>query len=87
MREKRLHPRTSHHATAILSHPSFHASVKIIDMSAGGIAVDMGSYDSPPVGTIVEVTIKKPTGKINQQALPMRIMHIQANGRVGLAFV
>ena len=87
MHEKRQHPRSSAYMSAIISHPSFRVTVKIIDISAGGLSVDMSNMSRTPVGTIVDVIIKKTTGKINEQAVAMRVMHVQANGRVGLAFV
>lgn len=87
MHEKRQHPRSSLHATAIISHPSFRATVKVINISAGGLSVDMSNTSRPPVGTVVDVLIKKPTGTINEKPLAMRVKHIQPNGIVGLAFV
>lgn len=87
MQEKRQHPRSTLHASATLSHPSFHATVRVIDISAGGIAVDIGSTPKPPVGTLIDVMIKKATGPINKTPVTMRITHIQANGIMGLAFV
>lgn len=87
MQEKRQHPRITLHASATLSHPSFHVNVKVIDMSSGGIAVDMNQMQRPPVGTIIDVMIKKATGPINNTPIAMRVAHAQANGVVGLTFV
>lgn len=87
MREKRQYARQSIHATATISHPHFSMSVKVVDISSGGIAVDMSHYTHPPIGTLVNVVIKRLTGVISTEPHNMRVAHTQANGLVGLAFV
>jgi hypothetical protein len=88
MKELRQHSRQTSSVSVSIAHPSFATiTVKAKDISAGGIAVDMSNHSRPPVGTIVQVTIKRHVGAINEHPLAMRVTHVQANGIVGLAFV
>lgn len=80
--------RTSSDAQVLMSHPGFGTiNVKARDVSDGGISVVMGSNVSPPVGTIVNVIIKRHTGALNAEPIPMEVMHIQPGGIVGLSFL
>jgi hypothetical protein len=88
VKDNRRYLRTSSNATVIVSHPSFGSiSAKARDLSDGGIAVDMANHISPPVGTVVDVIIKRYTGVLNAKPIPMIVKHIEANGIVGLAFI
>lgn len=69
----------------------FHAATGVVaakarDLSDGGIFVAAGSYPLPPIGTLLEVRIKRHTGAINQQPVAMRVIHRNHDG-MGLAFV
>lgn len=86
--ENRRAMRTSSDAIVLLSHPSFGTiTVKARDLSDGGISVDIGNHISPPVGTVVDVIIKRHKGTLNATPIPMVVRHLQFNGIVGLAFI
>lgn len=69
-----------------MQHPSLGMiRVQARDLSEGGIFALMGSHQPPPVGTVVMVRIKRPTGVINETPVPMRVIHHQPGG-IGLAF-
>lgn len=88
MIEHRQYLRTSTDATVLISHPGFGSvTVKARDLSDGGISVDMSHHPRPPVGTIVQVIIKRYTGALNTTPVNMQVRHVQLNGIVGLAFV
>lgn len=87
MPEQRLHSRTPSAALVELLHPALgRIEVRARDLSDGGIFVLMGSHVPPPVGTVLQVRIKRFTGAINQEPVPMRVVHHQSGG-IGLAFV
>lgn len=84
---RRKHIRTPYHATVALSHPSFGTvNVQTKDISEGGLAVDFGHHIPPPVGTVVDVIIKRYTGPINKEPLSMNVVYAHSDGMVGLAF-
>lgn len=86
-RNRRKHIRMPYHAVVALSHPSFGTvNVKTRDISEGGLAVDFGHHVPPPVGTVVDVIIKRYTGPINKEPLPMSVVYAHPGGMVGLAF-
>lgn len=85
--EQRRYSRTASSALVEMHHPSLGTiEVKARDLSDGGIFVLMGNHPAPPVGTLLKVRIKRYTGVINREPVPMRVVHQQAGG-VGLAFV
>lgn len=85
--EQRRHVRTPSGALVEMNHPSFgKIEIKARDLSDGGIFALMGNYQPPPVGITVMVRIKRYTGVINQEPVPMRVVHQQREG-VGLAFI
>lgn len=87
LEEQRRHVRTPSGAVVEMQHPSLGTiQIKARDLSDGGIFALMGNYRAPPVGTTVMVRIKRYTGVINQEPVPMRVVH-QQQGGVGLAFV
>ncbi|HEY9034728.1 MAG TPA: PilZ domain-containing protein [Pseudomonadales bacterium] len=80
--------RTSSDAQVIMMHPGFgQIMVKARDLSDGGISVFMKHHVCPPVGTIVQVIIKRHTGTLNAEPVAMEVRHVQADGIVGLSFV
>jgi hypothetical protein len=86
MHEQRRYDRSASSALVELHHPSFGMiEVKARDLSEGGVFVLMGRHPSPPVGTLLQVRIKRYTGVINQEPVPMRVVHHQPGG-IGLAF-
>ena len=86
--ERRHNLRTSAEAQVIIIHPGIgRITVKARDLSDGGISVDMKHQVIPPVGTIVDVIIKRHTGALNRDPVSMQVRHIQHDGTVGLAFV
>ncbi len=85
--EQRRYVRRPTRAVVEMHHPSFGTiEIGARDLSDGGIYALMGNYQAPPVGTTVMVRIKRYTGVINQQPVPMLVVHQQADG-IGLAFV
>lgn len=88
MIEHRQYLRTPSDALVVITHPGFGSvTVKARDLSDGGLSVDMGHHPRPPVGTVVQVLIKRHTGAINALPVNMQVKHVQLNGIVGLAFV
>jgi hypothetical protein len=85
--DQRKYVRTASGAVVELFHPTLgRIEAKARDLSEGGIFVLMGNQVLPPVGTLLQVRIKRYTGAINQEPVPMRVVHHQAGG-IGLAFV
>lgn len=67
-----------------------HASIGILhgsarDISDGGVFVQLQNVILPPVGTVLEVTIKRFTGAINAEPVAMQVVHHNGMG-VGLSF-
>jgi hypothetical protein len=67
-----------------------HASIGILhgsarDISDGGVFVQLQNVILPPVGTVMDVTIKRFTGAVNADPVAMRVMHHNGTG-VGLSF-
>ena len=86
--DNRRYMRTSSDAQVVMSHPGFGSiSVKARDVSDGGISVYMGIHVSPPVGTVVDVIIKRHKGALNAEPIRMEVRHIQPGGIVGLSFL
>jgi hypothetical protein len=86
MEEQRRFNRVPTSAVVEMQHPVLGMiEVKARDLSDGGISVLMGSYPAPPIGTMLMVRIKRFTGVINQEPIPMRVVHHHGGG-VGLAF-
>lgn len=56
------------------------------DISEGGIYVRTGNSPKPPIGTVLRVRLKRHSGLINIEPLPMRVVHHQRDG-VGLVFL
>lgn len=87
MEEQRRYARVPTSAVVEMQHPSFGPiEIRARDLSDGGIFALMGSYQAPPIGMVVMVRIKRYTGVINQEPVPMKVVHQQTGG-VGLAFV
>lgn len=85
---RRQYLRTPSDAMVQISHPGFGTfTVSAHDLSDGGIAVNMGNHICPPIGTIVDVIIKRHTGAINADPVKMEIRHVQVSGIAGLKFV
>ena len=86
--ENRRYMRTSTDAIVEMTHPGFGTiTVKAKDLSDGGICVDMGNHIAPPLGTVVDVIIKRHTGALNSEPVKMEVMHTQLNGTAGLSFI
>ncbi|MGI9296213.1 MAG: PilZ domain-containing protein [Pseudomonadales bacterium] len=85
--ERRRYARRAINATVLLSHPAFGTiKSRALDMSDGGLYVDTGFHIAPPIGTILQVTIKRHTGPINDQPIDMQVAH-KRDGGLGLKFV
>lgn len=87
MDDLRRFSRASTTALVELFHPSLGTiEAKARDLSDGGIFVLMGQHSSPPIGTELQVRIKRYTGTLNQEPVRMRVVHHQAGG-IGLVFI
>ena len=87
MKEQRRYMRKNSEAQVEISHPSLGVvEFKAKDLSDGGVFVFLGNHIALPVGTLVQVRIKRHTGFINEQAVDMQVVHHQ-NGGMGLMFV
>jgi hypothetical protein len=85
--EQRRFVRSPSSALVEMQHPTLGLiEVKARDLSDGGISVLMGNIPAPPLGLVMQVRIKRYTGIINKEPVPMRVVHHQF-GCVGLAFV
>lgn len=87
MEEHRRFDRSSSEAIVELRHPTLGlVEVRARNLSAGGIFVLMGANPVPPIGTELQVRIKRHTGLINAEPVAMRVVHHQLGG-VGLSFI
>lgn len=87
MNERRKSERTSASIRVEMTHPAFGTIVGFTqDISDGGAQVVIENHPCPPVGTVVNVQFKKLVGRINEDPVPMRVMHNFRNN-VGLMFV
>ena len=87
MDNRRKYMRTASDVMVEMSHPTMGTlTVRARDLSDGGISVDMGNHVAPPVGTVLKVRIKRHTGSINSEPLPMRVVHVDGGKFVGLSF-
>jgi c-di-GMP-binding flagellar brake protein YcgR len=87
MLERRKYERTNSTVKVEIYHPSFGTYIGLAkDISAGGVQVNMENQICPPIGTEVLVRFSKTFGAINEEALPMRVMHHFRNG-LGLMFI
>jgi len=85
--EKRQHRRNKGLTMIELSHRSFGSLLlKGRDLSDGGAFALTGNHQPPPVGTVLEVRIKRYTGYINIEPTLMQVVH-QDNSGIGLMFV
>lgn len=70
-----------------LFHPSIGLMVgKGKDISDTGLAVVFENSVLPPVGTIVSIKMKRLTGPINEEAIPMKVVRHEKS-LVGLMFM
>lgn len=87
MIERRMFERTSTSIRVEMSHPSFGTIIGFAkDISDGGAQVQIENQVFPPIGTEVMVRFRKTIGAINQEAVPMRVMH-QLRNTIGLMFI
>ncbi len=84
--ERRRHKRKPLQATVILRHPAYgELKTRAIDMSDGGLFVDTGCQLGPPVGSVVQVLIKRLSGPVNELPIDMQVIHRRDSG-LGLKF-
>lgn len=87
MIERRMFERTSTSIRVEMSHPSFGTIIGFAkDISDGGAQVQIDNQICPPIGTEVMVKFRKTVGAINQEAIPMRVVH-QLRNTLGLMFI
>ena len=86
--ENRAFMRTTSSAVVEMCHSSFGSmTVQAKDLSDGGISVDLRQHVVPPIGTQLDVIIRRHSGIINIEPVKMEVRHIQPSGIVGLKFV
>ncbi len=84
--ERRRHARKPIQATVILRHPALgELKARVIDMSDGGVFVDTGYQFGPPIGSVVQVMIKRLSGPVNERPFSMQVVHRRDSG-LGLKF-
>jgi len=84
--ERRRFERTPTSIRVEMTHPSIGMIVGFArDISDGGASVLIENSPNPPVGTVLDVKFKKIMGAINDEPVPMKVMHQQRNV-VGLMF-
>lgn len=87
MQEQRRTIRLASSALVEISHPSLGTrQFNARDLSDGGVFVLSGRGAMPPVGTVLQVRIKRHTGVLNQEPVAMRVVHQQPDG-FGLTFI
>lgn len=87
MQEQRRGIRTASSALVEIWHPSLgQLQLKARDLSDGGVFVLKAHGPMPPVGTVLQVRIKRHTGVLNQEPVAMKVIHQQADG-FGLMFI
>ncbi|HEY9035319.1 MAG TPA: PilZ domain-containing protein [Pseudomonadales bacterium] len=86
--DNRAYPRRHLDTMVEMSHPGIGVMlVQAINLSDGGMAVAMGRHVVPPMGTVLQVKIKRHAGAINSEPVAMRVVHVQPDGTVGLMFL
>lgn len=87
MKDQRQYSRASSSAYVELRHEKVGVfELKAKDISDGGLFVLLQGKPAFPVGTRLEVRIKRHTGYINQDPVLMDVVHHHADG-MGLMFV
>lgn len=87
MDERRRFERKPTSIRVEMVHPAFGTIIGFArDISDGGASVMIENQPNPPVGTVVDVQFKKMVGAINEDPVPMRVMH-QNRNVVGLMFM
>ncbi|MGN0920815.1 MAG: PilZ domain-containing protein [Cellvibrio sp.] len=87
MLDRRKFERTTTAIRVEIYHPSFGTYVGTSkDISAGGVQVQLDADVYPPMGAELMVRFKKTVGAINEEAVPMRVVH-QFRNTLGLAFI
>ena len=87
MLDRRKFERTTTAIRVEMYHPSFGVYVGMSrDISAGGVQVQLDTEVYPPIGTNLMVRFRKAVGTINEEAVPMRVVH-QFRNTLGLSFI
>lgn len=85
--EARQFERQPFNAFVEVSHPELGAfEWRAKDISEGGLFVRTGASPQPPVGTVLNVRLKRHGGVINVDPLPMRVVHQQNDG-IGMVYM
>lgn len=84
---RRLHSRLALDASIELFHSAFgQMSLRVKNMSDGGVFAYKGQGNLPPVGTELRAIIKRHTGPLNTEPVNMRVIRITADG-LALQFI
>lgn len=87
MEERRRFERRSVTIRVEISHPSIGTMMGTTsDISDGGAAVVLENQPLPPLGTEVLVRFHRLVGTINDEPVPMKVMH-QNRNVIGLMFL
>ncbi len=87
MNEKRQYMRSGSPMVVELSHPGFGATtMKVKDLSDGGLCVLLENHSALPLGAVINASIKRYGGTINEQPVAMEVVHA-SRSEMGLMFV
>lgn len=87
MEERRRFERRTATIRVEITHPTIGTLVGFTkDISDGGAAVILENQPLPPPGTEVMVRFRRVVGDINDEPVPMRVMH-QNRNIIGLMFL
>jgi len=87
LHDRRKFERTSAAIRVEMTHPTIGVIVgSTMDISDGGAQVSVDNNHVPPVGTVVDVKFRKMVGRVNEEPVPMKVMHSRRN-IIGLMFV
>lgn len=85
--ERREGQRAACLGQATLTHPAMGAlNMTVVNASDGGVLLDAGTHDLPPVGALVSVCLKNISAVVDQKTLDMLVVH-KRRGFLGLRFL
>ncbi|MCK5880279.1 MAG: hypothetical protein KAG18_00310 [Sinobacterium sp.] len=56
-------------------------------LTDSGVIVDFGKHNAPPTGTVMNVVIKRHTGVLNKNPVPMKLIAEHPDGEFELVFL
>jgi hypothetical protein len=61
-------------------------TMKVKDLSDGGLCVLLENHSVLPIGAVINASIKRYSGKINDEPVAMEVVHV-GSSEMGLMFV